>query len=62
MLTRTSIKAFLLYIWDYSATLAALSVYCGVLGMAVYHLFIKSPGEQYRDAKLARSYLGATSR
>lgn len=52
------IKAFLHYVWNYMGTLAALSLMLGVLGMAVYHLFVREPGQEYRQAKLSRSFLG----
>lgn len=52
------IKAFLHYLWSYMGTIAALSLMLGVLGMAVYHLFVREPGQEYRQEKLSRSFLG----
>lgn len=49
---------FLRYLWQYSATLAFLSLLLGVLGMGVYHMFVAEPGIAFRNERLLRYYTG----
>lgn len=49
---------FARYLWNYTGTIAVLSLMLGVLGMGVYHLFVKDIGESYKQMRRVRYYSG----
>ncbi len=49
---------FARYMWNYTGTIAVLSLMLGVLGMGVYHLFVKEIGESYKKMRQERYYSG----
>lgn len=46
------------YLWNYTGTLAVLSLMLGVLGMGLYHVYVKDVGEAYRSVRQAGYYSG----